>query len=254
MRKEITIICATYNAGHTINDLFVSLKKQTNTNYQFIIIDGGSNDNTLNLIKNNLDLIDYWISEPDNGIYDAWNKGISLAKNEWISFVGADDILRPNYVDIYVQAINNSSNNKLDYISSNVSLINSSNNSIRTLGKPFIWEEFKYKMTTAHVGSLHNRSLFEKVGNYDTTYKIIGDYELLLRKKEELKTFFLDTITVEMRIGGASWSYKALKERYRAHQHAAKIPKVIATLILIRGVLELSKFNLELFIRKKINQ
>ena len=65
MGKEITIICATYNAGHTIDDLLESLKKQSNNNYQFIIIDGGSNDSTIEIVKNNLEIIDYWISEPD---------------------------------------------------------------------------------------------------------------------------------------------------------------------------------------------
>jgi len=251
MKKEISIVCATYNAKETINEFLLSLKEQTNTNYQLIIIDGGSSDNTLDIIKNNLDIIDYWISEPDQGIYDAWNKGISAAKNNWISFVGSDDTLMPNYVESYLKAIHTIGNDEVDYISSLVSLVDYDNKCIRTLGKPFIWTEFKYKMTTAHVGSLHHKNLFAEVGNYDISYKIIGDYELLLRKRNKLKTLFINKNTVKMKVGGTSLSYKAIFERYLAHQQTAKTPKLIAVFTYLRGILELAKFKIELAARKK---
>ena len=100
--NHISIICATYNSQHVLNHFLLSLRIQTNKEFELIIIDGDSKDKTLELINQNLDIISHYISEPDEGIYDAWNKGIKLAKHNWICFVGSDDLIRPNFIEIYV--------------------------------------------------------------------------------------------------------------------------------------------------------
>ena len=82
----ITIITATYNAAQYLPRTIKSIREQTYENIEWIIIDGNSTDETIELIQQNEDVIDYWMSEPDAGIYDAWNKGISLARGEWIAF------------------------------------------------------------------------------------------------------------------------------------------------------------------------
>ncbi|MEI6611112.1 MAG: glycosyltransferase, partial [Deltaproteobacteria bacterium] len=88
---SISIIVAVFNGVKTLQQCIDSVAQQSYANKELIIIDGGSKDGTLNLLKTNGKQISYWISEPDSGIYNAWNKGLVQAKGEWICFLGADD-------------------------------------------------------------------------------------------------------------------------------------------------------------------
>lgn len=88
----ISIITVSYNAESTIEETILSVLNQTYPNIEYIIIDGGSLDKTVEIIKKYSDKISYWRSEPDNGIYDAMNKGLHVAAGEWCLFLGADDI------------------------------------------------------------------------------------------------------------------------------------------------------------------
>lgn len=244
MTKGISIICATFNAERTIGNFLESIRNQSCKDFEVIIVDGKSDDNTEAIINENRDLVDKFISENDNGIYDAWNKGLQNAKFEWISFVGADDTLKPDYVKTYLDYIFKLDKH-IDYISSKVLLIDQNGNAIRTLGTPWKWAEFKHKMTVAHVGSLHHINLFKKVGIYDINYKIVGDYELLLRKRNDLKAHFINETTANMLVGGSSLSFAALAERYKAQTKTAKMFKPIALWNYFRGCIELIKFKIE---------
>ena len=104
---KISIITATYNSVSTLKNTLNSLHSQKFKNFEHIIIDGGSSDGTIDLIKNNKNNFTTFISEPDNGIYDALNKGISLAKGQIIGFLHSDDILSNNNI---LTQINNSFN------------------------------------------------------------------------------------------------------------------------------------------------
>lgn len=212
----ISIITATYNAGEVLEDSIKSVLSQNYSNIEYIIIDGGSTDNTLNIINKYKESISYWISEPDCGIYDAWNKGIRLAKGDWIAFLGADDIYVPDAISSYVKLIN-CSNENTEFISSRVELIDLNKNKLRVIGKQWNWADFKIYMSVAHVGSMHSKRLFKKYGNYDLDFKIVGDYEMLLRSKGELRARYLDQVTVKMQLGGVSnQSSGVLKEVFKA--------------------------------------
>jgi glycosyltransferase involved in cell wall biosynthesis len=87
----ITIIIAVYNGAKTLQQCIDSVAQQTYPNKELIIIDGGSKDGTVDLLKTNHGKIGYWVSEPDYGIYHAWNKGLAQANGDWICFLGADD-------------------------------------------------------------------------------------------------------------------------------------------------------------------
>ncbi len=245
---EISIICAVYNASATIQNFIESVRNQTIKTFELIIVDGGSSDGTVDILKSNSDIIKRYISEADNGIYDAWNKGIQLSKANWICFVGSDDILRPNFIEKYIEVIKriNKTNDSVDYISSKVNYVDSQFRTLRILGKEWEWNKFKYGMTTAHVGSMHNRNLFNQIGLYDTNYKIIGDYELLLRKKNQLKAIFIDEILVDMKADGMSLSFGALVERTKAQIYTAKIMKIRALFILLVGIILLLRIKLQL--------
>jgi glycosyltransferase involved in cell wall biosynthesis len=199
----ITVITVVFNGAKTLEQTILSVVNQTYKNVEFIIIDGGSTDGTLDIIRKYEYAIDYWVSEPDKGIYDAWNKGLAKASGEWIAFLGSDDIYLEGAIDAYANLIIGFRDRPVDYISSRINLIKD-NKVLRTIGQQWNWKSFKKNMNVAHVGSLHRHTLFEKYGLFDVTYKICGDYELLLRPRENLQAEFINITTVDMRLGGVS--------------------------------------------------
>lgn len=200
----ITIITATYNVQDVLEKCILSVVNQKYENIEYIIIDGGSTDGTIDIIRKYEKDISYWVSEKDSGIYDAWNKGLIKATGDWIAFLGADDIYLPEAIDLYINYINNQNETKLDFISSKVNLVDSDGKSIRIIGNRWKWNVFKKYMNVAHVGSFHSKLFFTKYGYYNLDYKIIGDYEMLLRAQENLNTGFIDEVTVNMQVGGVS--------------------------------------------------
>lgn len=241
---KITIIVAVFNAAKTLQQCLYSFTQQRYQNKELIVIDGGSIDGTLDLILENQEHIHYWVSERDNGIYDAWNKALKHTSGEWVAYLGADDTLLPNALQNYADFIHTHENEGLDYVSSRVNLV-SGDKFIRTIGQAWTWDAFRHYMNVAHVGSLHNKRLYEKYGQYDISYQICADYEFLLRAKNSLKAGFLDIVTVNMSIGGASDSDAALIETERAKVLTGGRNKLLASFE--------SKFAiLRMHIRKRI--
>jgi glycosyltransferase involved in cell wall biosynthesis len=207
----ISIITAVFNGKKTLERTILSVINQTYKNIEYIIIDGGSTDGTIDIIKKYEKHLAYWVSEPDKGIYDAWNKGLKVACGEWICFVGADDELYPWHSKIYVDYIV-SCHTKLDYVMSKIDFVDIHGNWIRTIGHKYEWNSFKRRMNTAHVASMHSKDYFDRFGNFNIQYKIAGDYEMLLRAKNELRVGFINFSTVKMYCGGISSSHAIYKE------------------------------------------
>ena len=109
---KISIVTVSYNAAETIEQTISSVVNQTYENIEYIIIDGGSTDGTVDIIRKYEDRIAYWVSEPDKGIYDAKNKGIDAATGDYIYFLGADDIL----LNLPIISISNAWHDNIDII------------------------------------------------------------------------------------------------------------------------------------------
>ena len=214
-QKVITIITATFNADACIENLIKSVLCQLTDKVEFIIIDGNSKDNTISIIKRYEEYIAYWSSESDNGIYDAWNKGIRKAKGEWIMFLGADDLLQPNALETYFSYLEHEGN-VFDIITSRLDYVNENGSHIKFVGEPWNWNKFKMsRMSFAHPGLLHNAKLFITNGLFDSEFKICGDSEFFLRTHGDIVAGFLDFVTVKMQRGGMSLSVKAIIESYK---------------------------------------
>ncbi|WP_234736676.1 glycosyltransferase family 2 protein [Tellurirhabdus bombi] len=215
---RVSIITAVYNANQYLDACIQSVLNQTYKNFEFIIIDGGSTDGTVDTIKKNQQHLSYWISERDKGIYDAWNKGLAAAKGDWLLFVGADDLLYPHALQSYIDHIDQHARQDLEFVSSRIELVNDDLSPIRTVGERWTWKRFRIDMITWHVGCFHSRRLFDTYGVFDPKYKICGDYELLLRPKDRLIASFVDKPTVRMRMGGVSsvQLFGAIDETYEA--------------------------------------
>lgn len=230
--KKLTIITATYNSGETLERYLKSVVSQLNDSCELIIIDGGSSDNTVEIISNYSQYLSYWISEPDKGVYDAWNKAITVSKGEWITFIGSDDELCPGAITKYFEFINSSNQNE-DLICGKINLIRKSGLPPKIIGEPWNWERLKYrKWSLAHPGMLHHRNLFKKNGMYDINYKICGDVEFLVRIGPDIKASFIDFCFVNMYQGGLSGTYKSIYEGYKAR--CGVLNPIVNNLILLR--------------------
>ena len=214
----ISIIIATFNAENFIDLTLNSLLQQKNKNFEVIIVDALSKDNTLNIVNKYPDLGIKILCEYDSGIYDAWNKGIKIANFNWIMFLGAGDTLFTNSIDLYLKNISQL-DTSIEYISSKIYRVDNNQNILSKIGKEWKWNEFRKIMTVAHVGSLHNKKLFDNIGFFNIQYLICADYDLLIRKREKLKTYFINEFTGQMLLGGISFSNKALIESAKIKYH-----------------------------------
>jgi glycosyltransferase involved in cell wall biosynthesis len=170
----ISVVIVTYNAGTTLEDTLNSIFEQTYPNIELVIIDGGSKDGTLKIIESHSSKIAYFISEKDNGVYDAMNKGITAAKGEWILFLGADDLLYTPH--ILADIFSNTDHEQVDLLYGDVEF--------KSNRKKFGGEkEYRtlIERNLCHQSIFYKRSLFKKLGNYNTRYAIAADHEMNLR-------------------------------------------------------------------------
>ena len=241
--KTISIIIAVYNASDTILDCLNSIENEINSHCELIIIDGNSTDNTLDLLNQKNELIDVLISEPDKGVYDAWNKGIKSSSGEWILFLGADDVLLKNSLLSYLKFLKERDSSNYDYVCAQNEYLNWDDEFIKDIGKAPKWKAMKYYMAAAHVASLHNKRLFDEIGGFNVDYQICADYELLCRKKNKLKYKFIDRKIARMKTGGMSFSMRALIEQFIIRKKHLNV--VINSLTFLFQVALFIKFKLK---------
>jgi glycosyltransferase involved in cell wall biosynthesis len=228
-----------------------SVAKQTYPNKELIIIDGGSNDGTVDLLRLNQEHITYWISEPDSGIYNAWNKGLTQAQGEWICFLGADDFFWDSQVLERLSTRLEKLPASIHVAYGQIMLISADGESLYAVGESWqkIKERFKQVMCIYHQGVMHRRGLFQQYGKFDESFQIAGDYELLLR---ELKTsdavFIPDIIIVAMRQEGISSkpanTLLTMRELRRAQRmHGQPLPGWIWLMAMARVYIRLLLWN-----------
>ncbi|CAD6491920.1 MAG: Glycosyl transferase family 2 [Candidatus Argoarchaeum ethanivorans] len=222
----ISVIVAVYNGAKTLQRCIDSVSNQTYLNKELIIIDGGSTDGTIDILMTNNDKIAYWKSEPDNGIYNAWNKALGHASGDWILFLGSDDYLwkKSVFEEIMPHMIKAESQG-IRMVYGQVARVTEDDEISCVDG--FSWEYTWRSIirdgicTFTHQGMFHHRSLFELYGKFDESFKIAGDYELLIRAfKGGGDAYFINGLIVTgMQIGGiTSNCVKLVKETARARQ------------------------------------
>ena len=220
---KFSIITATFNASKTLPCLIDSLRAQTNRDFEWIVIDGVSTDGTQDILRQNEDVIAAWVSEPDAGVYDAWNKGLKKARGEWVCFIGADDFFWSEDVLERMRVALDTLPAEVRIAYGQVMLLNQAGKPLYPIGESWlsIKDRFKQVMCIPHPGLMHRASLFVDKGIFDDSFKIGGDYELMLRELLEADAGFVpDVVTVGMRQGGISSTpenaIKAMKEIRRA--------------------------------------
>ena len=243
MTPKISIIIATYNAGHTLARCLESIREQKTSEIELLVMDGASSDNTLDIINTFHDVVDICLSEPDKGIYDAWNKGIIYARGNWIMFIGADDYLLKNALLAYLNLLTKQDCIAYDLICAKEILVDQTGKVVKTIGKPYHWDSFRKQMLIAHGASLHNKKLFQELGSFSLHYSICADYEFLLRKK--LKSLFINQYLLCMQDGGVSATYKAIYQAFQVRKlhHSVSLPLNILYFCKGIGVILRNRMN-----------
>jgi len=204
---KISIITVCKNSIETICECIDSVISQNYTNIEYIVIDGGSTDGTVDIIKGHDTVISKWISEEDNGVYFAMNKGISLASGDIIGFLNSDDLYAsPDILRIVASTFENYSIDScygdLEYVSKN-----NTDKIVRYWKSGDInYELFKSGWHPPHPTFFVRKSIYEKFKAFDTKYKIGADYALMLKLllKHRIKTKYIPEVMVKMRVGGDS--------------------------------------------------
>jgi glycosyltransferase involved in cell wall biosynthesis len=179
---------------------------QTYPNVEYIIIDGGSTDGTLDIIKKYEDYIDYWVSEPDEGIYDAMNKGIDLTTGQWINFMNAGDKFFNDNTIFFIYQNVKSLNSNYDIVYGKVGIMNEKGeiDMIYGLNEKDSLKKLKKYMSIPHQSTFYKLGFFKKFGKYDNNFKLAADYEILLRNYRNFQMKFLDSILSLMLSNGIS--------------------------------------------------
>ena len=188
---RLSILVATWNCEHQLEQFLESLLSQSWTDWECLLLDNASTDGTATLVADfqrrlaggSQRLI--WNSQPDKGIYDAWNRGLRLARGHYLSFIGADDV----FLDLTsLERIVALTVTEADLITARNAYCSSDGHLLRHWGFGWQWKRMRQSMNIAHPGMLMRRDLFEAVGAFDASFRICGDYEWFLRLPVDLRT------------------------------------------------------------------
>lgn len=203
MMKKISIVTVCLNAQETIEQTIQSVLNQTYgiENIEYIIVDGQSTDKTMQIIEKYKDYISYYVSEPDQGIYDAMNKGIAAASKEIIGILNADDWYDSNAIQ---NVMNCFKENDTDIVYGEVKRVEK-DETISTVRKADSLENTWYFMTIWHPAVFVKREVYQKLGTFSTDYKIAADYEFILRcYSNQMKFTYLNKELTYFRSAGIS--------------------------------------------------
>lgn len=207
MKKPLmSIIIATFNSGHTLRNALESVKQQCFQDWECIIVDGASNDNTVDVIQKYIQTDNRfkYISEPDNGIYDAFNKGWKMATGEWIYYLGSDDKLTRD--GLY----------QLSLLTNTVSAVISGNVLAEHIDRRI--KKVRSKgFHGCHQGKITRRQVMLELNGFNEKYKIIADYDLYCRMENKYEAINADIDVAYFKVGGMSQSWRNLHKIYKEY-------------------------------------
>lgn len=215
LQPRISILVATWNCAPQLEQFLESLFVQTWNDWQLLILDNQSNDGTAEIVETFLERLPHgrqrvvWSSQPDSGIYDAWNRGVQLATGMYFSFIGADDaFLAPDSLALIAALTATGA----DLITARNAYCAPDGRFLRHWGFGWQWKRMRQSMNIAHPGMLVHRDLFGRVGCFDPGFRICGDYEWFLRLPPNLRS--IHTTDPVLRIVQAGVSHTRIGQVY----------------------------------------
>lgn len=180
-RPLVSIVTVSLNSAQTIERTIGSVLAQTYDNVEYVVVDGGSGDGTIDILERHADEIDYYVSEPDDGLYDAMNKGLALASGDYILVLNSDDWYDTDAVQSLLDA---QLVGDVDFVSGRARNVNAAGAATGDI-RPMPWDaSIRLRMPLRHETMLVSRQLYDSVGKYDTDYRIIADFKFTLQLYE----------------------------------------------------------------------
>ena len=203
---KISIITVCFNSEETIRDTITSIESQSYDDIEYIVVDGGSTDKTFELVKKS-PIVTYSVSEPDDGIYDAMNKGIRMATGDIIGILNADDFYADK--DVLSQVSKSFEMQSIDAVYADLVYVNQklTKKVVRLWkSKAYTTDLFKQAWVPPHPTFFVRKRVYDEFGMFKLKYQLAADFELLFRMIEvkKINTVYLPKILVKMRIGGAT--------------------------------------------------
>jgi len=203
----IAIVLATYNGARTLDAALDSLADQSSIPDQIIVVDGASTDGTIEILERRNEMLSHWLSEPDNGLYDAWNKALSKVTCEWVCFVGCDDLLADRDTIAWWRRELAQGSPHVGIAYGQVAMIGANGEANELYGEP--WTDrspkrLRSRMLIPFTGTMIRKALLDKVGTFDTAFRVAGDYEWALRAVPRTQVISFRRTVALMGDGGLS--------------------------------------------------
>ncbi len=232
-KPKFSIITVCYNAAPLIQKTLESACLQTFQDFELVIVDGASTDDTLSKLAPFNLKIGGLISEKDAGIYDAMNKGVDMANGEWLYFLNAGDSFFDPTVLANIKEV--AEQTKADFIYAQVQTINEPTGVNYIAGASVNLKDFWFKYPICHQGTFAKKSVFTEIGKFNTQYKLISDTEWFIRlfKHRDFKTHYLNRVIAFYDVTGATYQKRMLGMREYIHASFIYFPLPIAMLNLL---------------------
>ena len=220
----VSIIVPVLNSRATLRRCLDSVFAQRDANVELIVVDGGSTDGSVDILREYGGRIAHWESKPDGGVYPAFNRGVRQAKGDWLYFLGSDDWLWSDDVLQKLSPHLASAYPEYRVVYGQVIYVNQKGETLTPLGEP--WARFRRHFLQGHMvphqAVFHHRRLFEEHGPFNETFRVAGDYEFLLRELAHRPALFVPGVVIAgYQPGGGSSvpenGMRVLRERRRAY-------------------------------------
>ena len=230
----ISIVIATYNSSKTIQRCLDSIYKQDYFDYEILVKDGGSSDDTFEILKKQKEKFNFLQSSIDGGVYHAWNLCLAKAKGDWILFLGSDDyFVNASFLSKVQFYLDDGNNDNVKIVYGKNIILDLKGNYLSEVGEK--WELAKKSinshMSIRHPGCFHHISLFNQIGYFNEEYKIIGDYHYILRCLKVTNFKFYPFSGVYHSLGGISTNpsqvKKVLAETYKMRKELSLEPYLL---------------------------
>ena len=245
---KVSIVTVSYNSADTIEQTIQSVVRQSYKEMEYIMIDGASTDGTQQIIEKYAGYLGYYVSEKDDGLYDAMNKGIAHASGDIIGIINSDDWYEDGAVEHIVQYFKD--NPDMDAVYGNMVIRNEYGE--ETLDIPQPLENFGWMMPFGHSSVFVKKEVYEKFGVFDTRYKIASDHELLVRFYiNKVRFGYLNRIIAYFRLGGISTrkAREVMEEKYLISKtYAADFPNQREVVDKIEEIHEWGLFEAEILL------
>jgi glycosyltransferase involved in cell wall biosynthesis len=230
---DVSVIVAVHNGAATLHQCIESVLAQTGCRVELIIVDALSDDGTQAIINSYGDAIASYVREADRGIYDAWNKALSVTRGEWCAFLGSDDYYYDNAAIKTLLACAREATESPVFVFGGVIRIDGMNDYVIHPNPPNLLKHLRKGRMLPHQGFLHDVGALHSIGGFDASFRIAGDFDAVFRLLEKGPARRCEAVVTAMRVGGVGSARSHRQRRHREHRQVLSRERGSAQALLL---------------------